>query len=192
MAGNGDTGAAAADLSDQALSARTRSHPPATPSPAPPHRQARDELEPSAPFRITAGRTQFQRPRPGAIGDLNPDDDTEPGLIATVTVSLGAPEPPCRTELPKISLTSKTATSPHGCPRRPQQDSAPESGGPCRQAVALPLRLREIEPRRTNKGDDHGYCQIVSMLDAYLPRDGDHRARHSRTAGMPGLTPSTS
>jgi hypothetical protein len=37
-------------------------------------------------------------------------------MTATVTVSAGAPEPLCRTELPKASLTSKTATSPHGCP----------------------------------------------------------------------------
>jgi len=37
-------------------------------------------------------------------------------LTATVTVSPGAPEPECRTELPKISLASKTATSLHGCP----------------------------------------------------------------------------
>jgi hypothetical protein len=35
---------------------------------------------------------------------------------ATVTVSPGAPEPLCRTLLLKTSLTSKTATSPHGCP----------------------------------------------------------------------------
>src|SRR6202453_3133404 len=39
-----------------------------------------------------------------------------PALTATVTVSPAAPEPECRTELLKISLTSKTATSPHGCP----------------------------------------------------------------------------
>src|SRR5579863_2995748 len=37
-------------------------------------------------------------------------------MTATVTVSPGAAEPECRTELPKTSLTSKTATSPHGCP----------------------------------------------------------------------------
>jgi len=39
-----------------------------------------------------------------------------PSLTATVTISPAAPEPLYRTELPKISLTSKTATSPHGCP----------------------------------------------------------------------------
>lgn len=39
-----------------------------------------------------------------------------PALTATVTVSPGALEPECRTLLLKISLTSKMATSPHGCP----------------------------------------------------------------------------
>ncbi|HLM89485.1 MAG TPA: hypothetical protein VK284_10745 [Streptosporangiaceae bacterium] len=39
-----------------------------------------------------------------------------PALTATVTVTVspGAPEPLCRTLLPKSSLTSKTAASPHG------------------------------------------------------------------------------
>jgi aryl-alcohol dehydrogenase-like predicted oxidoreductase len=37
-------------------------------------------------------------------------------MTATVTVSPGAAEPLCRTLLLKISLTSKIATSPHGCP----------------------------------------------------------------------------
>jgi hypothetical protein len=48
--------------------------PPSAPSPAPPRREARDELKPSAAFRITARRTQLRRPRPGAVGDLDPDD----------------------------------------------------------------------------------------------------------------------
>jgi hypothetical protein len=39
-----------------------------------------------------------------------------PDLTATVTVSPGAAELLCRTELPKISLTSKMAASRHGCP----------------------------------------------------------------------------
>jgi hypothetical protein len=39
-----------------------------------------------------------------------------PATTATVTVSPGAPGPECRTLLPKISLTSRTASSPHGCP----------------------------------------------------------------------------
>jgi hypothetical protein len=39
-----------------------------------------------------------------------------PAMTPTVTVSPGAPEPLCRTGSPKISLTSKAAASPHGCP----------------------------------------------------------------------------
>ena len=72
-------------------------------------------MEPPAAFRVAARRPQLRRPRPGAVGDLDPDNAV-PGMTATVTVSPGAPEPLCRILLPKISLTSKTATSPQGCP----------------------------------------------------------------------------
>jgi hypothetical protein len=49
--------------------------PPAAPSPpAPPRREARNELKPPAAFRIAARRTQLRRPRPGAVSDLDPDD----------------------------------------------------------------------------------------------------------------------
>ena len=90
--------------------------PPATPPPSPPRREARNELKPPAAFRITARRTQLRRPRPGAVGDLDPDDavpgddrdrDRLPGSTRAAV--------PDRL-LPKSSLTSKTATSPHGCP----------------------------------------------------------------------------
>jgi hypothetical protein len=48
--------------------------PPAAPSPpAPPRREARDELKPPAAFRVAARRTQLRRPRPGSVGDLDPD-----------------------------------------------------------------------------------------------------------------------
>ena len=46
----------------------------APPPPAPPSREARNELKPATAFRITADRTQLRRPRPGAVGDLDPDD----------------------------------------------------------------------------------------------------------------------
>jgi hypothetical protein len=39
-----------------------------------------------------------------------------PALTVTVTASPEAPEPLCWTLLPNSSLTSKTASSPHGCP----------------------------------------------------------------------------
>ncbi len=47
---------------------------PAAPPRAPPCREARDELKPPAAFRVMAGRTQPGRSRPGAVGDLDPDD----------------------------------------------------------------------------------------------------------------------
>jgi hypothetical protein len=48
--------------------------PSAPPAPAPPRRETRDELKPPAAFRVAAHRTQLRRPRPGAVGDLDPDD----------------------------------------------------------------------------------------------------------------------
>jgi len=52
-----------------------RHNPPAAPPPpAPPRREARNEMKPTAAFGITARRTQLWRPRPGAVGDLDPDD----------------------------------------------------------------------------------------------------------------------
>jgi len=48
--------------------------PPAAPPRAPPRREARNELKPPPAFRITARRTKLRRPRPGAVGDLDPDD----------------------------------------------------------------------------------------------------------------------
>jgi len=48
--------------------------PPAAPPPAPPRSETRNELKSSAAFRITVRRTQLRRPRPGAVGDLDPDD----------------------------------------------------------------------------------------------------------------------
>jgi hypothetical protein len=46
----------------------------AAPPPPPPDREARNELKPAAAFRIIARRPQLRRPRPGAVGDLDPDD----------------------------------------------------------------------------------------------------------------------
>jgi hypothetical protein len=49
-------------------------HPPAAPPRPPSRREARNELKPPAAFGITARRPQLRRPRPGAVGDLDPDD----------------------------------------------------------------------------------------------------------------------
>jgi hypothetical protein len=53
-------------------------HPPATPSTAPPSREPLNELKPPAAFRIAVRRMQLRRPRPGPVGDLDPDS-TVPG-----------------------------------------------------------------------------------------------------------------
>ncbi|HXL90860.1 MAG TPA: type II toxin-antitoxin system VapC family toxin [Streptosporangiaceae bacterium] len=55
------------------MAARTRSPSAAAPSPAPRRRKARNELKPATAFRITARKTRLRRPRPGAVGDLDPD-----------------------------------------------------------------------------------------------------------------------
>jgi hypothetical protein len=90
--------------------------PTAAPSPpAPPRREARDELKPPAAFRVAARRTQLRRPRPGPVSDLDPDD-AAPGPDRDRDRLPGSTRAGCRTLLLNISLTSKTATSPHGCP----------------------------------------------------------------------------
>jgi hypothetical protein len=73
--------------------------PPATLPPPPSRRKGRDELKSAAAFRITVSRTQLRYPGTAPIDDLDPDD-AGPVMTATVTVSPGAPVPPCRTLLP--------------------------------------------------------------------------------------------
>ena len=158
--------------------------PPAAPPPAPPRREARNELKPPAAFRITARRTQLRRPRPGAIGDLDPDDAV-PAMTATLTVSPGAPEPECRTLLPKISLTSKTATSPHGCPgpstvptnvraararsARPASVTLSRTATLAITAPALPRPPRPGKP--AGQRADAGKCTLSSAANV-KPRTG--------------------
>jgi hypothetical protein len=48
-------------------------HPPRRAAAASPRREARAELKPPAAFRVASGRTQLRRPRPGSVGDLDPD-----------------------------------------------------------------------------------------------------------------------
>ena len=49
-------------------------HTLAAPSAPPPRREARNKLKTPAAFRVTARGPQLRRPRPGAVGDLDPDD----------------------------------------------------------------------------------------------------------------------
>jgi hypothetical protein len=72
-----------------------------------------------------------------------------PAMTATVTVSPGAPEPECRTLLPKTSLTSKTATSPHGCPG-PSTTETKERAARARSARPASVTLsRTVSPAIT-------------------------------------------
>jgi hypothetical protein len=90
-----------------------RNRPPATPTPPPLRREAGNELEPAATFFILASGIQLWHPGPlrSMTSTLTTLSMT---LIATVIVSPGAPDRLCRTLLPKISLTRKTASSAHG------------------------------------------------------------------------------
>jgi hypothetical protein len=99
-----------------------------------------------------------------------------PALTATVTVSPGAPEPLCRTELPKTSLTSKTAASPHGCPgpstsptnvraararsARPASVTLSRIARPAITAPALPRPPRPGKP--AGQRADAGKCTLSS------------------------------
>ena len=102
-----------------------------------------------------------------------------PALTATVTVSPGAPEPLCRTEFPKTSLTSKTATSPHGCPGteylRDEGAGGPRPLRPPGKRHALPDRRPAITapafPGRPAPGKsagqraDAGKCTLSSAAN---------------------------
>ena len=48
--------------------------PPTAPTPPPPCREARDELEPAAAFRIAASRPQLRQPGTAPVGDFDPDN----------------------------------------------------------------------------------------------------------------------
>ena len=109
-----------------------------------------------------------------------------PALIATVIVSPGAPEPECRTELPKTSLTSKTATSPHVAP-----DLAPAPPPPARQASRSPAPLPQPSahpPSRppppgndTGRRADTSGCTLDSAADVKA-RQPPERALEPRQA----------
>ena len=89
--------------------------PPAAPSPAPPRREARNELKPPTAFRITADRTQRRRPRPGAVGDLDPNDagsgsDRDRDRLPRSTRA-GVPD-----RITEDLANQRDRVIPHGCP----------------------------------------------------------------------------
>ncbi len=146
-------------------------HPPSTPSRAPPRREARDESEPSAAFGITVGRTQLRRPRPGAVGHLDPDDavpgpdrdrdrlpgSTRAGVPDTVAedladqqdsrVSARVPRPQYLTdERARGPRTLRPSRKRHGLPDRP----------PSHQRTRLPGRPRPGKSRGPPGGHRDG------------------------------------
>jgi hypothetical protein len=149
-------------------------HPPAAPPPpAPPRREARDELKPSAAFRVAIGRMQLRRPRPGSVGDLDPDgavsgDDRDCNRLH------GSTRPAVPDTVPEVSLTSKTATSPHGCPgpstsetkeraararsARPASVTLSRTASPAITAPALPRPPRPGKP--AGQRADAGTCTL--------------------------------
>jgi len=135
-------------------------------------------VKPPAAFRVAARRTQLRRPRPGPVGDLDPDDAI-PAMTTTVTVSPAAAEPLCRTLLAKISLTSSTATSPHGCPgpstsptnvRAARARSARPASVTLSRTATLPISVPAL-PRPPRPGKpagqraDAGTCTLSSAAD---------------------------
>jgi hypothetical protein len=158
---------------------------PATLPPAPPRRHARHHLKPATAFRIAASWAQFRRPRPAPIGDLDPDH-AAPALTVTVTV---APDWLYRTLLPKSSLTSRAASSPHGCPgpRTPPtkvratraRSARPASVTPSRTvapAISAPALLRPLHPREA-AGPLGGHTRMHARLSG---------ARQAGTCRQPG------
>jgi hypothetical protein len=87
---------------------------PAAPSPSPPGREAGNEVEPPAVFRLAASGSRCWHPRPAPVGNLHADDvvsrlDRDRDRLARGT----------RAAMPQAigeKLTSKAATSSQGCP----------------------------------------------------------------------------
>jgi hypothetical protein len=88
---------------------------PATPPPSPPRRQARHHLKPATAFRIPVSRVQLRHLRAAAIGDLHADKAV-PGPDRDRDRPARSARGCARTLLPNSSLTSRAASSPHGCP----------------------------------------------------------------------------
>jgi hypothetical protein len=102
---------------NQALPERTRTRS------QPARRAAATPTAPRGQQRAGARARSASRPAGRSTGVPGPARSVtsirtvpSPEMTATVTVSPGSPDRLCRTLLLKISLTSKTATSPHGCP----------------------------------------------------------------------------
>ena len=143
---------------------------------APGVHDARNELEPTTAFRITTNRARLRLPRPAPVGDRDSDSSVlRP--TGTVTVSHGAPHRLCRTLLPKSSLTSRTAISPHGCPGR-----APRPRTRGRPAPALPAPQASRSPGPPFQSSAHRLPGRPRPGKSRGP-PGGHTGMHARLNG---------
>ena len=153
--------------------------PPAAPSPAPPRREARNELEPPAAFRITARRTQLRHPRPGAVGDLDPDDavpgsDRDRDRLPR--------EHPSRSAGQKYRRSRSPATRPHPCtgargqaprlrtrgrpaPAPPGRQASRSPGPPAQPSPHPPFPGRPAPGTPAGQRADAGTCTLSSAAN---------------------------
>jgi hypothetical protein len=122
-----------------------------------------------------------------------------PALTATVTVSPGAAEPECRTELPKASPTSKTASASHGCPG-PSTSETNERAARARSArpasvtlsltvalaITAPSLPRPPRPRETSRAAG-GRRDMHAQLSR--ERQAEIRAPGTLPVGAPAALP---
>ena len=151
--------------------------PTAAPSPpAPPRREARDELKPSAAFRVAARRTQLRRPRPGPVSDLDPDDaapgpdrdrdrlpgSTRAGVPNTVTEDLADQQ---EGHVPRTGAPGRAPQRRrHGRPApAPAARQASRSPGPLPQSL-----VRTRLPDRPGPGKSRGPPGGHTGMDARL------------------------
>ena len=155
-------------------------------SPRPPSasRPARRSLGISGPARsVTSTRTM-----------------PSPALTATVTVSPGAHETECRTELPKTSLTSRIASSLHGCSEpstsetnaraararsaRPASVTVSRTARPAITAPAFPAALAR-ESRAGGRTHRDGRSTRGQTSRSGSPRNGHRNLRQAATDTAP-------
>jgi hypothetical protein len=167
--------------------------PSAPPAPAPPRRETRDELKPPAAFRVAAHRTQLRRPRPGAVGDLDPDDavpgddrdrdrlpgSTRPAVPDTVAEDLADQQDSrvsargARSRAPQRQMRGRPAPVP------PARQASRSPGQPAQPSPHPPFPGRPAPGNRPGSGRTQGNARSAP------PRTS------SRTPGLRGPRPWT-
>ena len=128
--------------------------------PPPPRREARNELKPPAAFRIPASRVRLRHLRAAAIGHLH-TDTTVPRADRDRDRPARSARPAMPDTIAEQLLTSRAASSPHGCPgpstppanaratrarsARPATVTLSRISGPAISAPAFPGRPRPRE-----------------------------------------------